>query len=111
MTIASSTKADSVPLGRDKAGGLFGQTMGLVALTAAVFALGAYVGRDTSGLTGIVCFLLAFGVLLAMNAAAQRSEQLAVGLLFGFGILLGLAVAPTVAYAGYPTLPDPTLIG
>ena len=33
-----------------------------------------------------------------MNAAAQRSEQLAVGLLFGFGLLLGLAVAPTVAY-------------
>lgn len=98
MTIASSTKADSVPLGRDKAGGLFGQTMGLVALTAAVFALGAYVGRDTSGLTGIVCFLLAFGVLLAMNAAAQRSEQLAVGFLFGFGLLMGLAVAPTIRY-------------
>jgi uncharacterized protein len=28
----------------------------------------------------------------------QRSEQLAVGLLFGFGFLMGLAVAPTVAY-------------
>lgn len=96
MTITSSTAADSVPLSRDQAGGLFGQTMGLVAVTAAVFALGAYVGRDTSGLTGIVCFVLAFGVLLAMNAAAQRSEQLAVGLLFGFGLLLGLAVAPTI---------------
>jgi FtsH-binding integral membrane protein len=33
-----------------------------------------------------------------MNLAAQRSEQLAVGLLFGFGLLLGLAVAPTIAY-------------
>ena len=96
MTITSSTTADSAPLSRDKAGGLFGQTMGLVALTGAVFALGAYVGRDTSGLTGIVCFVLAFGVLLAMNAAAQRSEQLAVGLLFGFGLLMGLAVAPTI---------------
>src|SRR5262249_46813268 len=32
------------------------------------------------------------------NYAVQRSEQLAVGLLFGFGALLGLAVAPTVAY-------------
>jgi FtsH-binding integral membrane protein len=98
MTITSSSTAGSVPLSRDKAGGLFAQTMGLVALTAAVFALGAYVGRDTSGLTGIVCFLLAFGVLLAMNAAAQRSEQLAVGLLFGFGLLMGLAVAPTIRY-------------
>ena len=98
MTITSTTTAGSVPLSRDKAGGLFGQTMGLVALTAAVFALGAYVGRDTSGLTGIVCFLLAFAVLLAMNAAAQRSVQLAVGLLFGFGLLMGLAVAPTLRY-------------
>jgi FtsH-binding integral membrane protein len=33
-----------------------------------------------------------------MNAAAQRSEQRAVGLLFGFGLVLGLAVAPTVGY-------------
>lgn len=96
MTITSTATAGSVPLSREKAGGLFGQTMGLVALTAAVFALGAYVGRDTSGLTGIVCFLLAFGVLLAMNAAALRSVQLAVGLLFGFGLLMGLAVAPTI---------------
>lgn len=96
MTITSTTAAGSARLGRDQAGSLFGQTMGLVALTAAVFALGAYVGRDASGVTGIVCFLLAFGALLAMNAAAQRSERLAVGLLFGFGLLLGLAVAPTV---------------
>ena len=85
MTITSTTTAGSVPLSRDKVSGLFGQTMGLVALTAAVFALGAHVGRDTSGLTGIVCFVLAFGVLLGMNAAAQRSQQLAVGLLFAFG--------------------------
>jgi modulator of FtsH protease len=98
MTITSTTTAGSVPLSRDKAGGLFGRTMGLVALTAAVFALGAYVGRDTSGLTGIVCFVLAFGVLLAMNAAVQRSVQLAIGLLFGFGLLMGLAVAPTLRY-------------
>jgi uncharacterized protein len=33
-----------------------------------------------------------------MNVAAERSEQLAVTLLFGFGLLLGLAVAPTVSY-------------
>ena len=98
MMMTSTTTVGSAPLSRDKAGGLFGQTMGLVALTAALFALGAYIGRDTSGLTGIVCFLLAFGVLLGMNAAAQRSEQLAVGLLFGFGLLMGLAVAPTIRH-------------
>lgn len=98
MTATPTTTAASAPLSRDEAGGLFAQTMGLVALTAGVFALGAYVGRDASGLTGIVCFLLAFGVLLGMNAAVQRSEQLAVGLLFGFGLLMGLAVAPTIRH-------------
>lgn len=33
-----------------------------------------------------------------MNAAARRSEQLAIGLLLGSGLLLGVAVAPTIAY-------------
>ena len=43
---------------------------------------------------GYRSFVAAFAVLLGINAAAQRSEELAVGLLFGFGLLLGLAVAP-----------------
>ena len=41
----TTTTAGSTPLSGAKAGGLFGQTMGLVALTAAVFALVAYVAR------------------------------------------------------------------
>ena len=86
------------PLERDAAGRLFGQTMGLVALTAAVFALGAYIGRDLSELWAICAFVFSFAVLFGMNAAAQRSEQLALGLLFAFGLLLGLAVAPAVAH-------------
>jgi modulator of FtsH protease len=72
--------------------------MGLVALTAGCFALGAYIGRDTSGAWTILWYIAAFAVLFGMNAAVQRSEQLAVGLLFAFGVLLGLAVAPTVGH-------------
>jgi modulator of FtsH protease len=98
MTMTSTSTAAPAQLSRDETGTLLGQTMGLVALTAALFALGAYVGRDLSGGWAIVAYLASFGLLLGMNAAAQRSEQLAVGLLFGFGFLLGLAVAPTVAY-------------
>ena len=98
MTTTSTTPAVSTPLSRDQAGGLLGQTMGLVALTAGCFALGAYIGRDTSGAWTILWYIAAFAVLFGMNAAAQRSEQLAVGLLFAFGLLLGLAVAPTVGY-------------
>jgi modulator of FtsH protease len=72
--------------------------MGLVALTTGCFALGAYIGRDTSGAWTLLWYIAAFAVLFGMNAAVQRSEQLAVGLLFAFGVLLGLAVAPTVGY-------------
>jgi modulator of FtsH protease len=76
---------------------LLGQTMGLVALTAGVFALGAYVGRDLSGGWAWVWLIGSVVALLALNAAVARSEQLAVGLLFVFGLLLGLSVAPAVA--------------
>lgn len=95
------TTAAPAPLSRDQTGTLFGQTMGLVAVTAGVFALGAYIGRDLSGGWAILWYIAAFGVLFALSAAAQRSEQLAITLLFGFGLLLGLAVAPTIAsYVG-----------
>jgi FtsH-binding integral membrane protein len=98
MTMASTTTTPSVSLSRDEERGLFGQTMGLVALTAGCFVLGAYVGRNASGGWAILFYILSFGVLLGMNGAAQRSEQMAVGLLFAFGLLLGLAVGPTIAY-------------
>jgi FtsH-binding integral membrane protein len=85
-------------LARDESRTLLGQTMGLVAVTAALFALGAYLGRDMTYGWGWLFFLAALGVLLAMNVAVQRSEGLAITLLFGFGILMGLATAPTIAY-------------
>ena len=86
------------PLSRDQEGTLIGETMGLVAITAALFALGAYLGRDIAYQWGWLFFIAAFGCLLAMNFAAQRSEGTAIGLLFGFGVLIGLATAPTLSY-------------
>jgi len=83
---------------RDQARTLFGQTMGLVAVTAALFAVGAYLGRDLSYGWGFVAFLASFGLLLGLNVAVRRSEQLAIGLLFGFGVLIGIGTAPTIAY-------------
>jgi FtsH-binding integral membrane protein len=102
-TTSPTTTPVSAParLSRDETSVLLGQTMGLVAITAGLFALGAYLGRDMSGGLGLVWFILAFALLLGMNAAVNRSEQLAVGMLFGFGLLLGLATAPTIAaYTG-----------
>jgi FtsH-binding integral membrane protein len=98
MTTMSTTTPASKPVSRADTGRLLGQTMGLVAVTAGLFALGAYLGRDTSAGWAILWFIAALGALLALNVAVQRSEQLAIGLLFGFGVLIGLGVAPTVAY-------------
>jgi modulator of FtsH protease len=85
---------------RGEAHTLFAQTMGYVAATAALFALGAWLGRNLTGGVGIVAFIAAFAVLIAMRFAARRSVPLTIGLLAAFGLLIGLAVAPTIAYYG-----------
>jgi FtsH-binding integral membrane protein len=77
---------------------LFGQVMGYVAVTVGFAALGAYLGRDLSGGVGLLLFVASFGCIIGLNvAAAKGREQLAIGLLFGLGLLLGLAVAPVIA--------------
>ncbi len=81
---------------RDQTATLFAQTMALVALTAAVFAAGAYAGRHLSEGAAIVSWIGAFVVLMIMNFAARRSSALAIGLLAAFGILMGVASAPTL---------------
>ena len=85
---------------RAQAHTLFAQTMGYVAMTAGLFALGAYLGRDLTGGVGIIGFIAAFACLIGMRFAARRSLQLTVGLLAAFGLLIGLAVAPVIAYYG-----------
>jgi len=83
---------------QDQTRTLFSQTMGLVALTGALFAAGAYVGRDLSYGLGIVWFIAAIACLIAMRFAVRRSANVTIGLLVGFGVLMGLALAPTLAY-------------
>jgi FtsH-binding integral membrane protein len=83
---------------RDQVHTLFGQTMGYVAVTAALFALGAYLGRNMVGGIGIIAFIAAFACLIGMRFAARRSPGLTTGLLAAFGLLIGLALAPTLAY-------------
>ena len=58
--------------------------MGYVAVAVGFAALGAYLGRDLSGGTGLVLFIGAFACILGLNiGAAKGREQLAIGLLFG----------------------------
>jgi len=83
---------------RDESRTLFSQTMGLVAATAGLFAFGAYLGRDLSYGWGFVAYIASFALLIGLNFAVQRSQQLAMALLFGFGVLVGIGTAPTIAY-------------
>ena len=49
---------------------LLGQVMGFVAVTVGFTALGAYIGRDLSGGTGLLLFIGAFGCIFGLNFAA-----------------------------------------
>jgi FtsH-binding integral membrane protein len=92
---------------RDRTRTLFGQVMGLVALTAGFFALGAYAGRNLSHGAAFVAYIVAFVCLLSMNFAARRSAAVATVLLMVFGAAIGVALAPTLAY--YATM-DPRVL-
>jgi FtsH-binding integral membrane protein len=86
------------PLSRDQARAVLGQTMGLVALTLGSLAGGAYIGRDLDGWVGILFFVAGFGCIFGLNIAAARGrEQVAITLLLGLGLLLGLALGPVLS--------------
>ncbi|HTU27857.1 MAG TPA: Bax inhibitor-1 family protein [Solirubrobacteraceae bacterium] len=86
-------------LTRDQTRGVFGQVMGLVALTIGFLALGAYVGRNINGGSSFIFIVLGFGCVFGLNYAAARGrEQLAIGLLFGMGLFLGLFISPVLVY-------------
>jgi FtsH-binding integral membrane protein len=92
------TTAGSIPLTRDQSRAVFGQVMGLVALTLGCLALGAYIGRDLNGGIGLLFFIGGFACVFGLNVASARgNEQLAITLLFGLGLLLGLALGPVLA--------------
>ncbi len=92
------SQAGAVPVSRDEARAVFGQVMGLVALTLGFLALGAYIGRDLSGGWGILAFIASFGCIVGLNVASRRgNEQLSITLLFGLGLLLGLALGSVLS--------------
>jgi FtsH-binding integral membrane protein len=102
MTSFNTTYDDAAlggeAIGQDDTRKLLGQVMGYVAITVGFAALGAFLGRDLGGATGLVLFIATIPVVFGLNIAASKGrEQFAIGLLFGLGLLLGLAVAPLIA--------------
>jgi uncharacterized protein len=82
----------------DRTRTLFGQTMGLVAVTAGFFALGAYAGRNLSHGVAIVAYIVAFVCLIGMQFAVRRSATASTVLLLIFGVLIGVATSPVLVY-------------
>src|ERR1700683_4196883 len=98
-TYAQQGLGGSAVLDRDRSHAVFGQVMGLVAFTCGLPAIGAYLGRNMTGSSGLVIFIGVFACLFGLRFAARAGrEQLAIGLLFAMGLLLGLAVAPVLDY-------------
>ncbi|WP_328475334.1 Bax inhibitor-1 family protein [Actinoplanes sp. NBC_00393] len=83
---------------RDHSRTLFAQTMGYVAVTTGLFAMGAYLGRNLPVGVAFLAYLASFAALIAMQFTVRRSRQTTVALLLGFGLLMGVAVAPTLVY-------------
>ncbi len=71
--------------------GVFGQVMGLVAVTVGFFTLGAYLGRNFGSGASLICFILGFVSIIGLNFA-RRSEGLAITMLFAAGLFLGLGL-------------------
>jgi FtsH-binding integral membrane protein len=96
--------ASARPLSGVDTRAIFGQTMFLVAVTSGFAAGGAYVGRNLSGVGTIFAFIAAFGLMFGMMGVRKaRNGSLGMGLLFGFGLLLGVAVGPALeSYAHAP---------
>src|SRR3954452_19770292 len=88
--------------------GLFGQVMGLVAVTVGFATLGVYIARDWGGATWWIAWLIAIAALFGLQAAnARGNRSLALTLLFAFGLLMGMSVSTTVNYYAQA---DPTAL-
>ena len=106
---ATHLREDLGTVARTDTRAVFGQTMFLVAATTGFTAAGAYIGRDLSGGAALGIWVVAFAAIIGMSFArkAQRGG-LGMALLFGVGLLLGMAIGPTMSsYAsvdGGPTI-------
>ena len=98
MSDATTISVLPTPMTRNQTATLVGRTMGYVAATVGAFALGAYFGRNASTGLGWLLLIAAIASLVAINKVAQRSPGLAAAILLGFGMFLGLSLAPTLSY-------------
>ena len=86
------------PITRDQAGTLLGQTMGLVAATTGLFAVGAYLGRNLASPWGWLGFIAAFACLIAIERSRPTIPGPHPHPAVRVRVLIGVATAPTLSY-------------
>ncbi len=86
---------------------LLGQVMGFVAVTVGFAALGAYLGRDLSGVTGLLLFIPALACIIGLNGYATRRDlsSWARPLLWALLGLIGFGIV-----AIFVSIPDANII-
>ena len=98
MSTAEPMLAAPAPA-RTSTSAIFGRVMGLVAITVGFAAAGIWIGRELTGWQWFIPGLISLGCLIGLNVAnARGAHGLALGLLFAFGLLLGISVGSTVYY-------------
>jgi FtsH-binding integral membrane protein len=75
---------------------LFARVMFLVAVTCGFTAAGAWIAKDFTGGWMIACWVGALALVLASGFIKRQSGALGMTLLFAVGLLLGMAVGPTL---------------
>ena len=91
-----------------ESGSLFGQVMGLVAVTVGFATLGVFLAREMGGTNWFIAWIIALGCLIGLNVANSRGHQgLALTLLFAFGLLIGASISTTL---NYYSATDPTAV-
>lgn len=75
---------------------LLGRVMFLVAVTCGFTAVGAFIAKDFRGGWMIACWIAALGLVLASGFIKKQSGALGMTFLFLIGLLLGMAVGPTL---------------
>lgn len=79
---------------------VFGWVMGLVGISIAFLALGAYVGRDVSRGAAMAASLAGVGMLLVSSFGGRtfRVGRFAIGWLFATAAVIGLGAGPMLQY-------------
>lgn len=75
---------------------LLSRVMFLVAVTCGFTAAGAFIAQDFSGGAMIACWIGALVLILASGFIKKQSGPLGMTFLFVIGLLLGMAVGPTL---------------